>query len=135
MSSRGHVQVACKQGSPDLALTLLRVGCTMPALRGLPLGSALLESLVVSVMRSQHALGDDSRPTAPRDDHPGRRSSYTEQTLAAALESSFTVSAISLWVSVPRTAPDVEIFSGAWPCLDLPHHALVTAKMRSALPA
>lgn len=101
MSSSGHVQDACEQGSPDVALSLLRVGCTMPAFRGLPLGSALLESLVVSVMRSQHALGDDSRPAAPRDDHPGRRSSYTEQTLAAALESSFTVSAICLRVFAP----------------------------------
>ena len=85
-----HLQDACKQGNLDLALSLLRVGCTMPALRGTPFGAALLESLLVSAMRSLHsaAFGAELRQTGSGDAHPGRRSSYTEQALAAAVETS-----------------------------------------------
>ena len=84
------VQDACKHGDPNLALSLLRVGCTMPALRGMPLGAAVLESLLVSVMKTLHsaALGAELRQTGSGDTHPGRRSSYTEQALAAAVETS-----------------------------------------------
>ncbi len=84
------MQDACKQGDPKLALSLLRVGCTMPALRSMPLGAALLESLLVSVMKTLQsaALGAELRQTGSGDSHPGRRSSYTEQALAAAVETS-----------------------------------------------
>ena len=82
------MQDACQHGSCELALSLLRVGCTMPALRRLPLGSALLERLVTSVMSGQHAPASEDalRRTAPGEHHSGRRSSYTEQALAAAVE-------------------------------------------------
>jgi len=102
-----HVQDACKQGSPDLALSLLKVGCTMPALRGLPLGAALLESLVVSVMKGQHCtpLEDWPRLSGPGDNHPGRRSSYTEQTLAAAVETSAPSGTVSRCPHAPLLTP------------------------------
>ena len=82
------MQDACQHGSCELAMSLLRVGCTMPALRRLPLGSALLESLVASIMSEQHAPASEGalRRTASGEHHPGRRSSYTEQALAAAIE-------------------------------------------------
>ena len=62
----------------------------MPALRGMPLGAALLESLLVSVMKTLQlaASGAGVRQTGTSDTHPGRRSSYTEQALAAAIEPS-----------------------------------------------
>lgn len=101
------MQDDCKQGSPDLALSLLRVGCTMPALRGSPLGAALLESLVVSVMESQHCTPPEDRPrlSGPGDNHPGRRSSYTEQALAAAVETSAPSGTVSQCPHAPFLAP------------------------------
>ena len=82
------MQDTCQHGSCELAVSLLRVGCTMPALRRLPLGSALLDSLVASIMSKQHAPASEDalRRTASGEHHPGRRSSYTEQALAAAIE-------------------------------------------------
>lgn len=81
-------QDVCQHGRRDLALSLLRVGCTLPSLRSLPLGSALLESLVVYVMRDQHpsASDIDLRRTESDAHKATRRSSYTEQALAAAAE-------------------------------------------------